>query len=71
MKESGYGAGYRYPHDASGGVDPDHQSYLPDAIAHGPQGVPQYVCPARGWEATAHAALLAARGEDVDPTDDA
>ena len=61
MKETGYGAGYRYPHDTRGGVDPEHRSYLPDAIAHGPEGVPQYVHPARGWERSAEAALTAAR----------
>ena len=32
MKAEGYGAGYRYPHDAPDGVDQEHDSYLPAAI---------------------------------------
>ena len=64
MKQSGYGSGYRYPHDEKGGVHAGHRSYLPDALAAGPEGPPIYVEPARGWEAEAHAALRRARGED-------
>ena len=64
MKQSGYGAGYRYPHEENGGVDRRHRSYLPDAFAESPEGVPTYVHPARGWEAEAFAALQRARGDD-------
>ena len=32
MKEQGYGAGYRYPHDEEGGVA-HGVNYLPDALA--------------------------------------
>jgi putative ATPase len=53
MRQSGYGKGYRYPHDAEGGVDPDHDSYLPEPLADR-----QYVAPGDlGWEAAAFAAL--------------
>src|SRR5690606_35147197 len=33
MKDVQYGVGYRYPHDLEGGVDAEHDSYLPYAIA--------------------------------------
>ncbi len=32
MKGAKYGVGYRYPHDLRGGVDTQHDSYLPDVI---------------------------------------
>ncbi len=68
MKQSGYGSGYRYPHETETGVEEGHASYLPDVLASGPQGRPQYVRPARGWEARAAEALRRARagqrGED-------
>ncbi len=64
MKQTGYGAGYRYPHDEAGGVDPAHVSYLPEAIVSGPEGIPHYVQPTRGWEARAHEVLRAARAPD-------
>lgn len=64
MKQSGYGAGYKYPHNAEGGVDRAHASYLPDVLVQGPDGPPTYVEPARGWEADAQARLEAARDED-------
>jgi putative ATPase len=58
MKESGYGRGYRYPHDAEGGVDPEHGSYLPEPLAN-----KRYVEPGTiGWEAEALAALKKSRG---------
>jgi putative ATPase len=58
MKESGYGKGYRYPHEHEGGVDKEHGSYLPDALAE-----QRYVEPgALGWEAAAWDALKKARG---------
>jgi len=63
MKASGYGSGYRYPHDLESGVDDQHRSYLPDTLAHGPEGPPRYVEPARGWEAQAYAVVRRARGE--------
>jgi putative ATPase len=57
MKESGYGKGYRYPHDLDGGVDAEHESYLPEPLA-----AKQYVTPGDlGWEATAWTALQRAR----------
>ncbi|MEM6295499.1 MAG: replication-associated recombination protein A [Myxococcota bacterium] len=62
MKQSGYGAGYRYPHEAEGGVDAAHVSHLPEAMVDGPEGTPRYVKPARGWEAQAWDSLQAARG---------
>ena len=69
MKQQGYGAGYRYPHDSQGGVDAQHVSYLPDALADGPHGAPRYVVPARGWEAEAAEALRAARDGEVPEED--
>jgi putative ATPase len=57
MKQVGYGTGYRYPHDEQGGVDPEHESYLPEPLASR-----QYVAPGEeGWEAEAFAALRARR----------
>src|SRR5690606_38982946 len=32
MKQVGYGAGYRYPHDLDAHVDREHQSHLPEAL---------------------------------------
>jgi putative ATPase len=62
MKQQGYGSGYRYPHESDGGVDREHVSHLPEALVQGPDGVPRYVHPARGWEADAFAVLCDARG---------
>ena len=57
MKASGYGKGYRYPHDLEGGVDAEHETYLPDVLAE-----QRYVEPGGlGWEADAWAALKKAR----------
>ncbi len=70
MKQSGYGAGYRYPHESEGGVDQAHVSHLPEAMVEGPEGTPRYVMPARGWEAQAWAALQQARGAVDDDDDD-
>jgi putative ATPase len=69
MKDSGYGVGYRYPHDLEGGVDSEHGSYLPDALAGGEQ--PRYVrLGTQGWEARAWAELQRRRGV-VEDDDDA
>lgn len=64
MKESGYGTGYRYPHEENAGVDPSHVSHLPDVLVNSPDGPPRYVQPAQGWEAQAHARLQALRNEE-------
>jgi putative ATPase len=71
MKAEGYGAGYRYPHDAAEGVDPQHESYLPEAIVRGRAAADPgeaFVRPSsRGWEAEAFAALQKRRrGERTD-----
>ncbi|NVB41486.1 replication-associated recombination protein A [Pseudenhygromyxa sp. WMMC2535] len=57
MKQSGYGQGYRYPHDLEGNVDSRHHSYLPEPLRdHLPRR--RYVqSSAQGWEAAAEAAL--------------
>jgi putative ATPase len=60
MKEAQYGAGYRYPHAAAGGVVTDHEGYLPDAI-----GDRQFVEPGDlGWEAEAAERLRKTREQD-------
>jgi putative ATPase len=70
MKAHGYGSGYRYPHDFEGGVDAQHGSYLPDAIAAKGPALGRYVVPGKlGWEAQAFAALAARRGTG-EPNDD-
>ncbi len=64
MKGAKYGVGYRYPHDLKGGVDQQHQSYLPDTIVQRRAAEPYepYVQPSdRGWEGTAAARLAARR----------
>ena len=57
MKTSGYGVGYRYPHDFAGGVTPEHESHLPEELkqrSYVPRGT-------RGWEADAWGRLDRAR----------
>jgi putative ATPase len=62
MKSTGVGAGYRYPHDLDGGIDPEHTSHLPDALRNAPGGPPTYVHPSdHGWEAQAAERLARAR----------
>jgi putative ATPase len=62
MKTHGYGSGYRYPHDLDGGVDHEHDSYLPEALARTGPVIGRYVQPgALGWEAQAYATLVARR----------
>jgi len=58
MKAAGYGAGYRYPHDAPGGVDAQHRSLLPESIADARFASVGTV----GWEAAASGVLAARRG---------
>ena len=75
MKDVQYGVGYRYPHDLEGGVDAEHDSYLPDAIARRreTEGGEPFVRPSdRGWEGRAAAELAARRRSppDDEPGDD-
>ena len=61
MKQSGYGQGYRYPHDLDGHVDREHVSYLPQALC---DQLPErrYVhSGAEGWEAEAERRLAGRR----------
>jgi putative ATPase len=73
MKAAGYGAGYRYPHDMQGGVDPQHTSLLPDALGRGAPGRFAIVGTV-GWEAEAAHVLAERRSgapqsePDPDPT---
>ena len=68
MKESGYGTGYRYPHNVEGGVDAEHDSYLPEGLP--PLDGPRYVRPgSRGWEAEAWAELQRRRGAPAEDDD--
>ena len=67
MKAAGYGAGYRYPHDFPGSVDPRPTSLLPESLA---------ATNARfaelgevGWEAEAARALAARRAARDDDGD--
>ena len=69
MKQSGYGSGYRYPHDLDGNVDPEHRSYLPELLRDHLPGRRYVQSSGQGWEAEAEAALAAAReppDEDAD-----
>ncbi len=61
MKQSGYGSGYRYPHDLEGNVDPGHRSYLPDILRGHLPGRRYVNSSAQGWEARAEARLAALR----------
>ncbi len=62
MKEMGYGAGYRYPHDFEGGMDPLHESHLPEPLQNRPEGPPRYVVAGpHGYEAERAADLEARR----------
>jgi putative ATPase len=68
MKQTGYGQGYRYPHDLDGHVDREHRSYLPEALRNHLPGR-RYVMPGTaGWEAEAEARLAQLRA-DPDPED--
>ena len=62
MKQAGYGAGYRYPHDLDGHVDRDHASYLPERLRGHLPGRRYVESSPNGWEAAAEARLAAARG---------
>lgn len=59
MKAAGYGAGYRYPHDFPGSVDPRPTSLLPESLAAG--GARFAELGEVGWEAEAARALAARR----------
>jgi len=66
MKQVGYGAGYRYPHDLDGHVDREHHSHLPEALR---KQLPKrrYVeSSPHGWEAEAEARLGSLRPEPSD-----
>ena len=69
MKESGYGAGYRYPHRFDEGVDPGHGSHLPEALRDHLPGRRYVRAGTRGWEGEAEAAL-AERQTDGSAKDD-
>jgi len=65
MRGADYGRGYRYPHDHAQGVDPEHGSYLPEALIAGAGGPPRYVeVGALGWEADAWRALEKRRSRE-------
>ena len=67
MKQVGYGAGYRYPHDLDGNVDRDHVSYLPEILRDHLPGRRYVHSGTHGWEAQAEARLAGLRsGEDED-----
>ena len=57
MKEAGYGAGYRYPHDFDGNRDPQHLSYLPVPLRDHLPGRRYVFSSEQGWEAEAEAKL--------------
>jgi putative ATPase len=64
MKESQYGAGYKYPHDFEGGVVSDHVSHLPEGLRdHLPER--RFVEPGpHGWEGEADRRLREQQGEE-------
>jgi hypothetical protein len=65
MKQSGYGGGYRDPHDFDQGIDPKHVTHLPDALRDAEGGPPRYVeLGPQGWEAEAQTRLDRSRSED-------
>jgi putative ATPase len=69
MQQVGYGAGYRYPHDLDGHVDPQHESHLPEILR---KLLPErrYVhSGAQGWEAEAEARLAAVHAGEHDETE--
>ncbi|WP_244923687.1 replication-associated recombination protein A [Enhygromyxa salina] len=61
MKQVGYGAGYRYPHDLDGHVDAEHHSHLPEPLRGHLPGRRYVNSGPLGWEATAEAALARLR----------
>ena len=67
MKQSGYGQGYRYPHDLDGNVDPEHRSYLPELLRNHLPGRRYVESSAQGWEAEAEARLAASRQRPSEP----
>jgi putative ATPase len=67
MKAAGYGAGYRYPHDFPGSVDPRPTSLLPESLAAG--GARFAELGEVGWEAEAARALAARRAARDDGGD--
>ncbi len=70
MKQAGYGAGYRYPHDLDGNLDREHLSYLPERLrGHLPRR--RYVeSSSHGWEAEAEARLAVLRDNSGGDDDD-
>jgi putative ATPase len=68
MQQVGYGAGYRYPHDLDGHVDPEHESHLPEILRkHLPERRYVHSGP-QGWEAKAEARIAAVlAGEHDEP----
>jgi len=73
MKSMGYGAGYRYPHDSDEGVDTEHGTYLPDALAamrSRGEAEPYPIAGPRGWEAEALSHLHARRKGAAEPDTD-
>jgi putative ATPase len=59
MKSEGYGQGYRYPHDETGGIA-EGETYLPEALAD----VRFYTPTDRGYERMVGERLRRLRGED-------
>jgi putative ATPase len=57
----GHGADYRYPHDFEGGVDPSHESHLPEVLRDRLPARRFVRSGAQGWEANAESALAARR----------
>src|SRR5690606_22455281 len=70
MKQVGYGAGYRYPHDLDAHVDREHQSHLPEALRNHLPGRRYVESGPHGWEAAAEARLAAVRGDSPDDSPD-
>lgn len=67
MKAAGYGAGYRYPHDFPGSVDPRPTSLLPESLAAAQARFAELG--EVGWEAEAARALAARRAARDDDGD--
>ncbi|MFO7562425.1 MAG: replication-associated recombination protein A [Enhygromyxa sp.] len=66
MKQVGYGAGYRYPHDLEGHIDRAHASHLPEPLRGHLPGRRYVESGPQGWEAEAEARLAALRDEPPD-----
>jgi putative ATPase len=63
MKQVGYGAGYRYPHDLDGHIDREHASHLPEPLRKHLPGRRYVESSPHGWEAEAEARLAKLREE--------